>query len=264
MTRFRQRELPARILAEHRPGQHVEQQFEIFGAARKRPLNAHQGRGVRQVGQREHARARNRRFGRPMSIHAAIRARHPDRTADVAADFERRQTRRQRRAAAPGAAARCARQIPRIVRAAINGAVRLPVGERHRNVGFAEQARTRRKHRARERPVARGPIVFERGDARRLRQPGGLRGFFQRHRQAEQRSALAARECGIRQSRGVARPVRGTDRNRVQRAVAFVDALQMHLDQFDRRNLARAKRRQHFGCCAVWADRLRHELHSSA
>ena len=200
-----------------------------------------------------------------MSIHAAIRARHPDRTADVAADFERRQTRRQRRAAATGAAARRARQIPRIVRASVDRAVGLPVAERDRNVRFAEQARAGREHRARERSVARGPIVLERGDACGLRQT---------RRFASIPSASSADRAAARAGRARARrpPARAASRARsaVRIGIEFNAPSRSSMrcrcisTSSTRRHLARAKRRQHFGCCAVGANRLRHALHSSA
>jgi hypothetical protein len=174
-------------------------------AARERSLWAHQRTRIRQIRERKCADLWNRGLRRPVTIDAATSAGHTNRTADVAADFERRQTRRECGATTTGAAARRTTEVPRIVRASVDRAIGLPVGKRNRDVRLAEQTCAGVEDRLRERAVIGRAMVFQRDEAGTLRQPRRLCRFLQRHRQSQQRTALPARERGIGDACGVAR-----------------------------------------------------------
>src|SRR5207342_525309 len=128
-------------------------------------------------------------------VDAAVGGGHADRSADVAADLEWRHARGKGGRAATGASTGSASEIPRVVRAPVDLAVGLPVGDRFRDVRLTEQARARIEDRAGNWAVACGPVIAQRWDPGRLREAGDLSRLLQRHGQAEERFSLARSAC---------------------------------------------------------------------
>ncbi len=88
--------------------------------------------------------------------------------------------------------------VPRIVGRAVDVVVALPVAEAERHIGLAENdgaGALEARHRER---VFLGDEILERRDAPGGRQSGDVEGFLDRHRHAEERPALAPRQCGVR------------------------------------------------------------------
>ena len=167
MSRGREIEAPSDGFSDDRPTHHVEQQLEVACAAGQRTLHRHHDGRIREVGEREGAGRRDRGLRRAMPVDAAVGGGHADRSADVAADLERGHAGSKGGRAATRAAARSASQIPRVVRAPVDLAVRLPVGDCFRDVRLAEQARPRVEDSAGNRAVVRRPVVTREVGSRR-------------------------------------------------------------------------------------------------
>ena len=111
----------------------------------------------------------------------------------------------------------------RIVGAAVDGIVRLPVGEAERDIGLAEDHRARRlEPRDHERVLIRNMVAVLL-DAPARDQPRDIERFLDRHRHAEQRRALAGGNFGVGLGGGLARAIEIADDHRVDRRVARLD-----------------------------------------
>ena len=163
--------------------------------------------------------------------------RNAQRAADVAAERQRSETRGERRGRPARGAARRARPVPRIVRRPIDFVVALPVAEAERHIGLAENDCAGRLEAAHGERVFLRDEVLERGDAPGRRQPGDVVGFLDRDGHAEQRQALAARQCGIRLLRRSAGAGEIAHRHGVQVAVERLDPRNELIGQFERGNL---------------------------
>ena len=102
--------LPASVsITDVRPGDHVEGQLQILGAAGQRPLHGHRGSGVGRVRPRKVTAARDGSFAGLVAVNPTKGCRHADGASKVTAELEWRQTRRDGRRPTAGTAAGRAR-----------------------------------------------------------------------------------------------------------------------------------------------------------
>ena len=226
LPRRRQRELVADAGFQRiRSRDHVEQQRKIGGAARHRADHREVAfERQRRKWRRRVAARRRQAEGRLVRIDAAMKRRHAQRAADVGAERERTVARRQRRRRSAGGAAGRAAEVVGIVGGAVDVVVALPVGERDRHVGLAEDDAARVLHPRDRQRVFRRPEILLRRKAPGGRQPRDVVGFLHRHRQAEQRPCLAARQRRIGGARGIQAAVEIANADRVDFRIVALDA----------------------------------------
>ena len=225
---------PRHVLAHVGSRQHRQRQVEILRAPGQRPLHAHDDGGVGKRRHGELSALRNERLARPVTVHAAERRRHADGPADVRAHLERGEPGRQRGGAAPAAASRRAARVPGIAGAAVDRIVGLPVGQRGRDIGLAEQHRARRAEARRHRAVVRRDIALPLGHAAGGLETDDVDGFLQRDRQAAERRSLAPGGGLIGGARLLARPLEVADDDGVEPPVVPLDALDVEVGQLRR------------------------------
>src|SRR5262249_35199416 len=100
--------------------------------------------------------------------------------------------------------------------------------------GLAEETRPRREHAGGERSVARGPMVLERRQAGRLRQPGRLCRFLQRDRQSQERAPLAPGEGCIGVPRRLPPAVWRAPGDGVERTITLFDPGEKEVRELER------------------------------
>ncbi len=179
-----------------------------------------------------------------MTPDAAETGRNADRTADVGAELDRHHAGGHRRRRAAGGAAGRAQRVGRVVGAAIDRIVALPVGEERRHVGLAENHRPGRLQPPNHHGVLVGRPALESLHAPGGRQAGDVERLLDGHRHAEQRRALAARQPGVGLRGGGERPVEVAHHHGVDRRVHRLDPLDRRPRQIGGAHLARRKRRR--------------------
>ncbi len=240
----------------------VESQREIGGAARHRTDDGevvlerqrrHIGRRLAAPGYQDEARL--------VGVDAAVVRGHAQRAADIGAELERHVARGERRRRSSRRAARRPSQVPGVVGPPVDVVVALPIGERERNVGLAEddgagglQARNRES-------ILLGPEVLGCRKAPRGGQAGDVIGFLDGHRHAQQRTALALRQRRVGRLGSSPRPVEVPHHDRVDRLVARLDPRNGSLQQFDGRHLACSQKPDQLrGRAVVQIARCSHDL----
>ena len=254
----RNRDLPRDVLADLGARRHVERQLEVLGGARHRALHAHHDRGVRHRRHRELSAPRHRRLARAVTVDAAEGGRHADRAADVAPEFQGREPGRERGRAAPGRAAGRAAEIPGIVGPPVHRIVRLPVGKHLGHVRLRHDDGARALLARRDRRVVLRPKVLPREHAGGGAQPADVDGFLQGHRQAEQRSVLAARASRVGGLGVAARPLEVGLDDRVQLGIVPFDSPPVQIEKVNGRHSAGAQRGEHLGRGREGVDPVTH------
>ncbi len=179
------------------------------------------------------------------------------RTADVGADGQRAESARQGRRRSAGGSARRAAVVPRVVGRAVDLVETLDVLQPQGHIGLAEHHRAggldpRHLHRVLGRHEV--PVL---GHAPGRGQPGDVVGLLDRHRNAEQRSVLAAGTRLVGAARGGPRAVEVRHTDRVDHLVVPLDTGDRLVGQFHRGHFTGTQRgRQLF-------SRLKTPLHES-
>ena len=187
-------------------------------------------------GHRQHAP------GGLVAPHAAVVRRVADGRADVAAQFQPGEAGRQCRCRAAGRSARRAAGVPGVAGGAVHRVEALPVGQRDRHVGLAEQHRAGGLQALHQQRVASGDVAGVGRVAVGGGQPGHVEALLHRDRQAVQRApALAARQGRIGGAGTVAGAVGIQHHHRVDRAAQAADAAQVVVQQFQCGQLAPAQ-----------------------
>ena len=239
MARLRQLQAPANaVTLLVGSGNHVERERDILRAARHRPHHRQAVAGRRQcrLSREGVATPCHDAVGRLVGEHAAIVRRRTQRAADVRAELERHVAGRQRGGRAARRAARRPLDIVGIVGGAIDRIRRLPVGERHRHVGLADDHGAGGLQPLDRDGILGRPPVLEGGNAPGRRQPRDVERLLHGHRQTEQRPALAARQRLVGSDRGLACPVEVTHHHGVDGFVERLDARDGLVEQLDRRD----------------------------
>src|SRR5438477_408276 len=219
-----QPQLPARGVEGVGPGHHGQREREIVAAAGQRPHDVDVDRRRLLPGQRL-ARARHDAPRRLVAVDAAEVRRVADGRADVAARLQRGEPGRERRRRAAGRPARRARDVPGIVRRAVDRVEALPVGEEERHVGLAEEHGAGAEQAIDNDRVPRRDVGLVGRHAPRRRQARDVVRLLDRHGHAVQRppgGTPGQRAIGRAGPRPRAREV--ADDHGVQRVVVFLDA----------------------------------------
>ena len=161
--------------------------------------------------------------------------RHAQRAADVGTELQGHEARRQRGRRAARRAARRALEVPRVARDAVDRVVALPVVEHDRHVGLAEQDGTGPSGTRDDQRVVVGLEVLGLRDAPGGRQAGHVERLLHRHRHAEQRPLVAARQRRVGGPGGLSRTLEVAHDDGIDRGVAALDARDQVIGEFERR-----------------------------
>ena len=164
--------------------------------------------------------------------HAAERGGNPDRAADVGAALERDHARGDRGRCAARRAARAARGVVRVDGAAVDRVRALPVSERRRNVGLAENDGAGSLQTGDDDRIFPGPEFTQMRQSPSRRQAGDVERLLDRHRYAEQRQAHALGELLVAIGRLLASAPEVANDDGIDRAVEPLDAADRRVTGF--------------------------------
>ena len=174
--------------------------------------------------------------------HPAEMTRDPDRSRGVAADLERREPGRHRGGAAARASPRRAADIPRIVAAAEDRAVALPVVAEQGDVRLPEDDRAGPLHACGDGRVGGGDVVPGRRIAGGVPQPLDVEDVLDGHRHAVERAPQFAAGERLVGGDGARARVRVRDDDGVEGRVESLDAAGVQVVRLDRADPAVADR----------------------
>ena len=253
--------VPIRI-ADVGAGHHLEQQLHVVDCSRHRADDA--GEGERAAARREVPGGRHAaRRGLEAADAAEVR-RHANRSAAVAADAACRQARGDGRGLAAARSARRAIERPRAVGAAVERVVGFPRHQLLGDVGDAEDDGAGGAESCDQRGVGLAADARAKARAGLEGQAGDGDGALDadRARPAEGGRCLPAvalakagcrvhAMCLVLSRARVGQRAIGVEADvGVERRIERLDALQVRLDEFHRRDLLRAHQPRHFGCAA--------------
>ena len=161
-----------------------------------------------------------------MGEDAAEMRRRPQRAADIRAEFQRHEAGGERRRRAARRPARGAVEVPGIFCGAVNIVITLPISDPHRQIGLADHDGAGGFEPLHGERVEVGLPILELRIAIGGRQTGDVELFLDRHRQAEQRAALAARQ---RRVGGIGRGPRAVE-------IAHDDGVDLRVERLDAGN----------------------------
>ncbi len=168
---------------------HLHADPKVRGASAHRACDGEEvrGRGAARRRRREPSLQRDDAKGGLVGVDAAEARRDAKRSGAVAARGEIAQSRGQGRGAAAAGAARRQRQVPRIVRRAVDVVVALPIVEHERHVGVAEHDRAGGPEATYDLRVGRWAVLGQLLDAAGGRHAGDLEGVLDQDGNALQR-----------------------------------------------------------------------------
>ncbi|CAM5251448.1 hypothetical protein SXANM310S_00044 [Streptomyces xanthochromogenes] len=236
-----------------RPGHDIEQERQVPGRARHRSDHGEvQFRRQGRRGGRHHPAGRREPDGRLVCVDTTEVCRGAKRSGEVGADGQRAEPGRQGRGRSAGGSTRRTTVIPGVVGGAVDPVEGLDVLQPHGHVGLAEHDRARGLEPGDLYRVLGRQVVAVRRHAPSGGQSGDVVRLLDRHRDAEQRSDVAAGACLVRVTcRGPgAVEVRHTDR--VDRLVVPLDARDRFIGQLRRGHFTGAQgSAEFFGCSKV-------------
>ena len=168
--------------------------------------------------------------------------RRAQRAADIRPELQRHEAGGKRRRGAARRPAGAAAEIPGVVGGAEDVVVALPVGQVQRHVGFAEDHGAGILQALHGKGVSGGVPAPELPIAPAGRQADDIELLLDRHRQAEQRPALALRQGGVGGRGGFARPLEIAHDDGVDLRVDPLDAGNRGIDELARRDLLAGER----------------------
>ena len=210
-----------------RAGEDVEAEFQVLDVPRHRSGNGdvRLGQGAWRSGNL--AERRHDAIARLVAEDAAGGSRTPDRTADVAAELERREAGGESGRGTSGRAARRPFQVPWVVRLAEHVVVALRVACVDRQVRLAEDDGAGRAQPGDRHGVDLRNVAAQFGCAGGRAHPDGLKGVLDRHRDAVERAQVpAVGQCPVRGVRLPAGPLDVERDNGVERRVQTIDAVE--------------------------------------
>ena len=188
MPRRRQGEGEAAAFDLIRAGDEGERRVEVPCAAGHRA--DHRDIHLRHIPPQRMPAGRAEAPGRLVAEDAAVMRRVADGGTDVAAEFEPGEAGRKRGGRPAGGPAGGAREVPGVVGGAVDRVEALPIRQRDRHIGLAEDHRPGVQQPLHRKRIGRGDRVLQRREAPMGRQAGDVEAFLHRHRQAVQRPPI--------------------------------------------------------------------------
>ncbi len=238
-------EAPSGSVPAVRAGEHPQFQLEVVDGSRHRAAHGDVGNAQRTWRARNLPVVGHDRVTRLVTRDAAVVRRHPDRSADVAAELDRGEPHRQCGRRPARRPARRARGVVGVVRRSVDLVERLDVTGVQRQVRLGERDRPGIAQPGDRPRVGDGHVRGEGRRAARRDASGGLERVLDRHRHAVQRAEIVAGQHGVvRRSSGRTGPVEVPLDDRVRRSVERFDPRREMIEHLDARHVAPTDRRR--------------------